>query len=486
MPAPTAYQLARLASHGPAAMPAILRALGGTSPAGDATSLTTGVPAASYGPGTYTFRTQVLARRAQPTVAQPNVAGTMGAFLRLTTGGRVNVARAVLSVGARESAVLSGAEAAVDGGNPYEDQWWLTLDGNLTATGNFTLAEINTAVAEAITAGLRWGTAPGMVAPTDPALLRGVLSQATACSGGQVRRAGVPWLRACTRLMPVAPAAPGPCVLGLGAATTLRSRPDPSATGPVVPQGAEVTFLARTGARYGAAVFYRVNYRGQIGYIALDPTAFAPDHCISRLPMEPTAVTESWNALDPQRPPPATPPPQTTAPSTSECTVTLRDVGYLRPSATFDRTGARIVATGSRVVVLANTGLVDGPWTLYSVRVATGPETGRVGYIGLSASDLSTAQQAGCLGRVPRVMAPIPAPPPTPAPPPPTVPAPAPPPMVSPTPVRVPPLLPAPPPMPTVTPVVAPSPPAQSAPVWPWVLGAAAVAVTAAVVVQNA
>jgi hypothetical protein len=479
---PTAYQLSRLASHGPAAMPEILRVLGGTAPSGDATSLTTGVPAASYPAGTYAFRTQILARRVQPTVAQSNVAGTMGAFLRLTTGGRVTVDRAVLSVGARESAILSGAEAAVDGGNPYEDQWWLTLDGTVTATGAFSLAEINTAVAESVTTGLRWGAAPGMTAPTDPSLLRGVLSQSTACSGGVVRRAGVPWLRACTRLMPVAPAAPGPCVLGLGAQTTLRTRPDPSATGPTVPQGAEVTFLARTGARYGAAVFYRVNYRGTVGYIALDPSAFAPTHCISRLPMEPVAAPESWNAIDPLRPPaPAPPPTQTTSPSTADCTVTLRDVGYLRPSATFDRTGARIVATGSRVIVLANTGLTEGPWTLYNVRVATGPETGRVGYIGLSAADLSTAQQAGCLGRVPRVMAPIPAPPTAPAQPLPTVPAPAPPPMVPTPTVRVPPLLPAPPPMPTVTPPA----PTQSAPVWPWLLGVAAVAVTAAVVVRN-
>jgi hypothetical protein len=246
-----------------------------------------------------------------------------------------------------------------------------------------------------------------------------------------------------------------------------------------------VTFLARTGARYGAAVFYRVNYRGTVGYIALDPSAFAPTHCISRLPAEPVATAESWNALDPQRPPPT--PTQNTAPTSSECTVTIGDVGYLRPSATFDRTGAVMIPRDSRVTLIASTGLTDRQWTLYQVRVASGTYSGRVGYIGLAAGDFGSPSRPGCVALVPRVMAPSPPPPrpgTTQVQPPPVVPSPAPPPMVPTPPVRVPPLLPAPPPMHTVTPAPVPTA-TQSTPVWPWLLGAAAVAVTAAVVVRN-
>lgn len=286
------------------------------APAG---SLTSGVPAATWGAGTFSFRTSVLVLGVEPTLDPGGFqARLQNALSQLVPG--VSTSRAVLSKGSETTAkvprIASGPLRVANAVLPDRDvqAWWIAVEGQVTAQSGFSLNGtngLNRAIARAIAQSIsfRGFTDADFRSkiPTDGGSLDAQFRSGAACSGGfnpqQV------YARACTRLEAVGPNAlatqpgptqqPGPtaappapssatpelqgtrtCAVRLQAKMFLR----PTATFatkdaqgrnfPEIPAGTAVTITGERVGVQGNLALYPVSVAGRTGYGALNAQDF--------------------------------------------------------------------------------------------------------------------------------------------------------------------------------------------------------------------
>lgn len=283
------------------------------APAG---SLTAGVPAENYEPGSYEFRSSIMVLGVEPMVDGGRFPANLQNTVRQLVPG-VTVQSASIVKGAETTAPvprvsLGGTQAQNIPGNSRDVQaWWLTITGRVDATTRFALngsAGLNRAIARAVaqSTGFR-----GFVdadyrskIPTDGSTLDAQFRSGAACSGGYNHQQV--YARACTRLQQVGPnalsvtqassAAPPattvptaqpPAVapaqtcairtaqkLYLRDTATFATRDAAGRTFPEFPAGTAVTVTGQKIAEQGALALYPISIAGRTGFGALSAADF--------------------------------------------------------------------------------------------------------------------------------------------------------------------------------------------------------------------
>ena len=278
------------------------------APAGDV--LTEGVPAATFQPGLWQFRSNVLVLGADPNINTSAFATNLTNAVRDIMGGVATVAQNETRIDKGRQANTSVPRSGVARVLPNRDvpSWWITVQGQVNATGVWQLDKLNQAISRALAQSTSW---TGFVdddyrskIPRDGGQLHAQFRASDACSGG-ANLANV-MARACTRVAAVTvpattttpqtqqPAMPevgqgGPglpstantCAIRTASEFWLRPEPTFNRVGPHFQRGTAVTVYGparrQDGTEYtqGSLKLYRVSVAGNSGFAAFSAADMA-------------------------------------------------------------------------------------------------------------------------------------------------------------------------------------------------------------------
>ena len=280
------------------------------SPSG---SLTEGVPAPTYQPGMWQFRSNILVLGADPTIDAAAFPTRLTSTVQEIMGGQGNnvMSQTRIVKGAQQNISvprIQGAASNIPGAGlvPNRDVpgWWVQIDGQFNASAVWTLDNLNRAIARALSSVTRFvGFKDAEYTPripADGAQLHAQFREGNACSGGFTPTRV--FARACTRVVAVnvpssqatppappttaPPAPPTPqgannaapqgwagtnptCSVRVKSQFWLRPTRTFERQGPNFPANTAITVHGDTGMRQGSLGLYAISVGTQYGYAAL-------------------------------------------------------------------------------------------------------------------------------------------------------------------------------------------------------------------------